>query len=72
MLAHAADNELHSFGEHLCFVVLFGTVFLADMSSVCMISVYAAFQICLCKEFSVRYGVIWDARYTELNTIWVL
>lgn len=43
MLAHAADNELHSFGEHLWFVVLFGTVFLADMSSVCMISVYAAF-----------------------------
>jgi len=43
MLAHAADNELHSFGEHLWFVVLFGTVFLADMTSVCMISVYAAF-----------------------------
>lgn len=43
MLAHAADNELHSFGEHLCLVVLSGTVFLADMTFVCMISVYAAF-----------------------------
>lgn len=48
--------------------MLFGTVFLADVTSVYMISLYAAFYSCLCKEFSV----IKDAPYTELNTIWVL